>query len=249
MAEVSNRKFYDSLSAFYDSMVNSRKSIKSKKELFRNFITEDMKNAADIGCGSGNDSIALAMNGLRVTGFDSSAEMIKLAKKNAAALGQKISLVNCRTDGIPERYSNKFDITVSMGNTFANIEPKLLAKSVKKIHHILSKNGMLLLQVVNYYPVIKNKKRILNITKDRYYTFIRFYDFLGEKIRFNILSISNSDSSNYTLNSTILYPYGKELLTQTLMKAGFRDIRFYSGLNKGKYEKQYSNDLVIEAIK
>ncbi len=44
----------------YDEMISFEKAVENKKKLLKNFIKPEMKYAADLGCGSGVDSIALA---------------------------------------------------------------------------------------------------------------------------------------------------------------------------------------------
>jgi ubiquinone/menaquinone biosynthesis C-methylase UbiE len=61
-----NRAFYDELASDYDDMISFENAVEKKKKLFKNFLTSEMKASADIGCGSGVDSIALALSGLKV---------------------------------------------------------------------------------------------------------------------------------------------------------------------------------------
>jgi ubiquinone/menaquinone biosynthesis C-methylase UbiE len=85
-----NNAFYDELASDYDEMISFEKSVEKKKNLFKNFLSSEMKSAADIGCGSGVDSIALSLSGLKVTAFDPSSEMLKIAKSNTARMNGKV---------------------------------------------------------------------------------------------------------------------------------------------------------------
>ena len=75
--------FFNLIASDYDEMVSFAQSVKKKKEAFTSIIKSSMKTAADLGCGTGADSIALASLGLKVTGFDPSSEMIRVANENA----------------------------------------------------------------------------------------------------------------------------------------------------------------------
>jgi len=116
-----NKVFYDELASDYDNMISFEKTVENKKKLLKNFLTSKMKSAADVGCGSGVDSIALASLGLNVTAFDPSVEMLKVAEANAKRLNVKVGFHNYSADNVPTEFNNNFDLVTSLGNTFANI--------------------------------------------------------------------------------------------------------------------------------
>jgi len=62
-----NKIFYDQLASDYDAMISFDKAVENKKANLKNIITSEMKSAADIGCGSGVDSNALASLGLKLS--------------------------------------------------------------------------------------------------------------------------------------------------------------------------------------
>ena len=71
---MKNEKFYNEVSPFYDSMISMEKSLIRRKTFYESvFTNKHIKVVADLGCGSGLDSLALASMGLKVSGFDSSA--------------------------------------------------------------------------------------------------------------------------------------------------------------------------------
>ena len=172
-----NNVFYDELASDYDNMISFEKAVEIKKKLFINFVADEMKSAADIGCGSGVDSISLSSLGLKVTSFDPSSEMLKSAKANADRTKAKIDFHNYSADNIPTEFNNNFDLVVSLGNTFANIPPEEFSSSLKRCYQILKPNGHLLIQVLNYEKILAEKQRIVNITageKDISYDFMIF---------------------------------------------------------------------------
>jgi len=116
-----NKVFYDELASDYDNMISFEKTVENKKKLLKNFLTSKMKSAADVGCGSGVDSIALASLDLNVTAFDPSVEMLKVAEANAKRLNVKVGFHNYSADNVPTEFNNNFDLVTSLGNTFANI--------------------------------------------------------------------------------------------------------------------------------
>jgi ubiquinone/menaquinone biosynthesis C-methylase UbiE len=230
-------------------MISFDKAVEKKKTLFKNFIKPVMKYAADLGCGSGVDSIALAALGLKVTAFDPSNEMLEVAKENVERVNVKATFHNQSIDSISEDFYEQFDLAVSLGNTFANIGKEQLVKSLQRCRQILKPKGILLIQILNYEKILNKKQRIVNITEgdDKY--FIRFYDFVGTEIIFNILIFNKQKPSEQKLISTKLFPYTQSDFRNGLKKAGFTSIHFFSDFNLSTYNTKQSKDLIIRADK
>jgi glycine/sarcosine N-methyltransferase len=244
-----NTDFYNSISAEYDSMVNSDSIIKSRKEILKKFIDENCKYAADIGCGTGNDSIALSLNGINVTGFEPSTEMLNTAVRKASAYGRNIVFENTPAGKINKKYYGKFDIAISLGNTIANIKPSELKNAFKKAYMILKDKGKLLIQVLNYDNIRKENKRIVNVTGSDDKLFLRFYDFYPGLLNFNILTINKNNHKEYNLITTRLYEYKKNELAGLLNEQGFKKISFYADFNMNPYNSKNSKDLILLAQK
>ena len=95
-----NKNFFNSVSEFYDEMIVFDKSLINRQNALKKFIKPGMKTAADIGCGTGLDSISLSKLGLKVTSFDISEEMIQHAKSNSGQRNLEIEYVNQSADKI-----------------------------------------------------------------------------------------------------------------------------------------------------
>lgn len=77
---------YSSLSLFYDSFMADTdygKWCDFYEECFRRFCDFPVLNIVDVGCGTGNITIPLSRRGYKMTGIDSSSEMLSLAAKKA----------------------------------------------------------------------------------------------------------------------------------------------------------------------
>lgn len=246
---LSNKEFYNQLASDYDSMISFDSALQRKKKNLVKFIKPGMKLAADLGCGSGLDSIAMASLGLRVVAFDPSSGMIKAARENARREKSHINFLRAPVDLISERFDDKFDLVVSLGNSFANVERKKFHDSLRKCFDILKPGGILLIQVLNYWKVLKKKLRIVNINSAQNNYFIRFYDFIDDGLIFNILSFRKEMPSEYKFISAKLFPYTRVDFDSGLKIAGFGKIRFFSDFNLSVYDKSNSNDLIIKAIK
>jgi ubiquinone/menaquinone biosynthesis C-methylase UbiE len=242
----SNNNFYNSASVYYDKMIDFESALQKRKILLSNFIENKIKSVADVGCGTGVDSISLAQLGLNITAFDPSFEMINIAKENSKRLKTQIDFYNYSASDIPKNFYNKFDLVVSLGNTIANIPNSLIDKSVSKLYKMLKKNGRVLIQVLNYEKILKEKQRIVNITKKDNEYFIRFYDFNKKDITFNILKFNADQTTKKELISTKIFPYTSKELKKVFKETGFKKIELFGSLDKKPFD---ANDLVLFAHK
>jgi SAM-dependent methyltransferase len=240
---MNNSEFYNSFAEDYNLMIPLEKQIESKKKFFKNFIDNKTKSAADLGA----DSISLAQLGLKVTAFEPSIEMLNQAEINFER--QKVEVVthNKKISEIDESYHNKFDLVVSLGNTFANISNDEIETSVEKVLRMLKQNGKAIIQILNYEKVLKQKERIVNITESNEKQFIRFYDFFGDRVYFNILSFQKDNFSNRQLITTEIFPYTKYFLQKLFTQNGVQKLEFYGDMKMSKFNFASSNDLVILA--
>ncbi|TRZ64311.1 class I SAM-dependent methyltransferase [bacterium] len=246
---MKNNKFFDSASGFYDKMISSDNIIKLRSAVLKKFIKPHFATAVDLGCGTGNDSIALTLNGLKVTAFDPSKGMLEKGKTNAERYKALIRFQKSEIENISGKFKNKFDFAVSLGNTLANIKEIKLHLSFRKIFNVLKREGRLVIQILNYDAVKRENKRIINITRDNDFEYIRFYDFHSNYFNFNILKIGRQKLQYFELITTPLFPHNRSLLVNVIKKSGFKKIKCFGGFNSEKFLKYSSKDLIIVADK
>lgn len=246
---LTNEKFFDSFSEYYDSMISFHKLLEKKTNILELFIEEGMIPAADLGCGTGVDSIALANNGLKVSGFDISNGMIAKARKNSEAQKADAEFHNYAIQEIPGSFNEKFDFATSLGNSLANLDKKQLYQAFERTNKILNAKGKFLIQILNYDYVLTQQERIVNITQDEKNYFVRFYDFNNEDLNFNILSFSKDNPAKRELITTKIYPHTESIMKEGLKKAGLKDISAFGDLAKNEFEAGSSKNLVITCIK
>jgi len=245
----SNNNFYNSASVYYDKMIDFESALQKRKILLSNFIENKIKSVADVGCGTGVDSISLSQLGLNVNSFDPSLEMINTARTNSEKHNCKIMFYNFAANNIPKSFYNKFDLVVSLGNTLANIPFGMIEKSVVKLFRLLKKDGRVLIQILNYEKILEDKERIVNITKKDIEYFIRFYDFNKKDITFNILKFNTDQTTKKELISTKIFPYTLKELKKVFKETGFKKIELFGGLDKKPFDAKTSNDLILFAHK
>lgn len=243
------KDFFNNVSDFYDGMTDSSQSISKRKELIRKFLTPGIKTAVDLGCGTGNDSISMGLNGLDVTGFDISEKMIRKARNKSQTYNFNYKFHTYSIDKIPKKFDNRFDIALSLGNSISLIEDTKISKSIERISEILKNNGILIVQILNYALIERTGTRIINIKHDISNTYIRFYDTFSLPLNFNILRLSRENPKDFELHTTKLFPYDKNYIAEVLIQAGFKKIDFFSSLKKEKFDKNKSKDLILVAYK
>ncbi len=187
--------------------------------------------------------------GYKVKSFDPSAQMLDKAKLNAKNRGIDLDSYQFGASQIPDDFNGKFDMVISFGNTFANIEKESFQPSIRKCYDLLNEQGSLFIQVLNYKLIIKEKKRIVNITESEKYFFIRFYDFDEDKINFNILKFSKANPKENNLITTSVFPYTAIDFNNSLLKTGFNSVKIYSDFNKNNSMRRNQKILFIKAVK
>lgn len=226
--KMKNESFYNAVFPFYDSMISFEKSIGKRKAFYEMvFARENIETVADLGCGSGLDSLALARLGLKVTGFDPSAEMIKLAKKNAGNANAEINFYGKGILEIPQKFNNKFDCVVSFGITLANVNKNELNKAFQKIFTLLKPNRLFLFQILNYSRIEKQKETVIGFTDNEELFIVRFNEFLKDEMNFHFLSVNKkmvSASSHYSIKS---YPHKQKFISILLWQSGFSISKYY----------------------
>lgn len=242
-----SKLFFDSISRFYDEMISFKASLKKRQAFYEKILRPDINYGADIGCGTGLDSVALCKNGLKVTAFDISPMMINAAKRNAAEEDCRIKFICSDADGISKKMYGKFDIVVSMGNTLANLSPLKLGRTARLMHDLLRESGILVIQVLNFDKIVRENKRIINIKKIPGKYTVRFYDIHDHYLIFNILNFGSVNTSDYELKTTYLYPYSRTDLSGIFGTAGFNKIKFYGSLQMERFNSGRSNDLFMMA--
>jgi SAM-dependent methyltransferase len=243
-----SKNFYDEISGFYGKMIDFEKNLELRISAYKNIFPVPGK-VVDIGCGIGLDSIALAKNGHLVSAFDPSPKMIEEAKKNAGQYNQKIEARVNSFESIQSQYTGKFNYVVSVGNTIAHLSSAELLKAFKKINRLMAPGGKTFLHILNYDLILRESRRINNISIREGHAIIRFYDLRRNKISFNILSFSIDRPREFNLVTTIHYPHSKKSINNFMKHAGFIKIKFSRNFNGDRFDQKSSKDIFIEAIK
>ena len=241
---ISNKEFFDHLAEDYNGMINFENSLKNKISSLKRIIKPNDRCALDLGCGSGADSIALANLGLMVDAVDHSKEMIEQARKNADKVSDKIKFYNNSITEIGEIFEDKeYDIIVSLGNTLANITSDELKELIKTLSKFLSKNGIIVIQLINFKALPSSGEYILNNAENNSGWIIRKYNINKYDVDF---VIERYDRAKYQTSviKTKLYPQSKEKFLEYAKENGL-SASFFGTLNMEPYKEAFSQNLVV----
>ena len=244
--------FYQSLSPFYDEMIDFETRLKKEKPFFKEIVdTKKIKSAIDIGCGTGIHSILLSELGVESWGIDSSPEMIKVAKANAERRNVKVIFRKLKFENWHLNIKRDFDSIFCLGNSLPHILSKNKLKSViRNIYNRLSAGGVFVIQILNYNRIMMFKERIISVKRVKNHTFIRFYDFYKNGVVFNILILSEENKKiKYKLVSARLRPIYKNELIHIIKETGFKKSYIYSDFERNRFYKNRSKDLVVITLK
>ncbi|MBN2410178.1 class I SAM-dependent methyltransferase [candidate division KSB1 bacterium] len=245
-------KFYENIVGFYDDMTRFSYRIEKEKPVFQNLVKKhNIKTALDVACGTGLHTILLNELGVSATGVDNSPEMLNRAETNARKRGLDLTFINLAMQELDGNINEKFDAVFCLGNSLPHLRDTVaLNDAVSQFSGMLHKGGTVFLQILNYDKILATQNRIVNINYSNNYEFIRFYDFLDHKIRFNLLVIKKeNDKVEHSLNSTELVPYLRDDITRILQNNNFNNIQTFADLRGNPFRQHTSDNLVITAIK
>ncbi len=242
---------YDDLAYVYDMMTDFDNRWFNRDYLWNDLLDKyKPKKVLDFGCGSGFNAIVLGNLGLEVIGIDSSKEMIKRANSNLKQYSEKsnVKFITGNLDNILD-FRGELNWVLCFGNTLAHFSVDELISFLTISYNALKPGGILWIQLLNYHKILKEKKRLINVTGDNNNTFIRFYDFLEDGVKFNIIRLKG-DKLDSEWFSNKLNPVTSDQIRSTFDDLGlFTSIDFYSDLRFNPYILDSSNNLTILAYK
>lgn len=139
-------KIYQKFADYYDILFQSKNYLKEcnfLKQVFKKYAGKKRLSVLDLGCGTGSHSLILAERGNKVTGVDSSAKMIEIARKKAGAKKIKVDFI--QGDIRKANLKKKFDIVLLMFNVIGyQITNKDLFSVFQTAGNHLIKGGLLI---------------------------------------------------------------------------------------------------------
>ncbi|MBI4129875.1 CBS domain-containing protein [Candidatus Roizmanbacteria bacterium] len=257
VAYSSEEEYHDWL-AYHDDFVvkGARRHDIETQNVLQVFQKLGVKKVLDLGCGPGRHALLLAQYKIHVVGIETSKRMYGIAEKHRRQLPLTaqpfVSFI--RGDNLEEvqKLPDSYDAAIFMGNALAH-----LYDSYEKVLSVLNKklpekNGLLLIQLMNFEKVFTTNKRFLTfniqpskLTPEREYAFIDFYDPArksGDPLTLNmaILQYNGKRWISSGTNSTSVAHITKEKIEGLLKKNGFTNLKFYgSNYKEPLFEEKF----------
>jgi len=235
--------FYDDIANDYDDITSQQRRQAAADAFCRRFVDLSLAGTVlDAGCGSGLYALTFARMGLDVIGED-------ISESKDEQLD--VRWISCPFNDITHHITDGIDSVVCMGNSLVHVlDDAELADVMMSFSKVLKPAGLLAIQVLNYDLIVKRQERIVGVTRSGEKEFIRFYDFLDEFVRFNILTIdSQGDNLSADLSSTMHRPYRADELSEACKVAGFKEPQLYGDLNMGPFIPAESPSVILLARK
>ncbi len=253
MAETHTKQaddFYKSLGENYDLMTSdSTRWNDVKLQYDKLFDVFHPRHILDAGCGTGGESILLNDMGFNVTGVDISSEFIRLAMSK---LGPNRRGIKFEIDDLRQLKSvedGSVDFVNCRGNTLPHLTDETdLRLTLKSFKRTVKKDGLLILQWLNYPLIQKQAQRLVGVTGAGDHVFVRFYDFIGDNIvRFNILHMDSDNKWNTEWISTELRTWNGDDVGMLLVETGWKNIEIASNIDRSDFDPDRSKNIVMFA--
>jgi 2-polyprenyl-3-methyl-5-hydroxy-6-metoxy-1,4-benzoquinol methylase len=244
--------FYDKLAPDYDTMTRFGKRFVHEKPFFRLLVDRyNIKTALDAGCGTGFHSLLLSQLGVTVTAVDVSQIMLERLALHAKQMGETIEAVKSSFQDLPKNIQKKFDAIFSLGNSLTHLPTQEdLLQALSNFSSLLKPRGVIFLQNLNYDRIVAQHERVQSVKEEDGVTFVRFYDYENDRIRFNILKLKRqANGIEPELNSIEIRPILKDDLFALLEQAGFVDVKPFGAISMEEYHPEASQNLVVLAAK
>ena len=245
--------FYDQLADEYDTIVNTLARVGAARK-FADWLLAGraVQRVMDVACGTGLYARVFASRGLDVTAADVSGAMIAKARHTPPAQGESpIHWLTAPMQAIDQHAAGPFDAVLCMGNSLPHLlEDADLAASLVAFRRVLVAGGVAVIQLLNYDRILAAGERIVGITRhggaDDTREYVRFYDFLDGRVRFNILGIRwGPQGCEHELHQTELRPYRPAEVREALLAAGFARVELFGSLDGQPFDPAASDTVTV----
>jgi len=219
--------FYTSIAKYYQHLFPANpKQVK----FLSTILPYNGAKILDVGCATGDLSFALTKFGFPIWAFDFDAEMIEIAQnaKSEETMFPIFEQLDMRLldQHYPEAF---FDTVICFGNTLVHLQnDDDIKQFLLASHKVLSKDGTLTIQILNYRYIIENKINSLPPIENDFIHFDRSYEFTegSSLIDFNT-KLTIKSTGEVIQNSVKLYAVTQAKLQQLLDEIGFNKLEFF----------------------
>jgi glycine/sarcosine N-methyltransferase len=146
-----------------------------------------------------------------------------------------------------------FDAVFCRGNTLPHLLNRDdLKAALRSFQRVVRPGGYLVLQWLNYHRILEKRERLVGVREFNNKMILRFYDFNGEYVVFNIVIIDkdkgNSSSKGKMIvswNSTTLHPWTMSEVEPILKETGWMVEMCWGGSDRSLFENDNSKDILL----
>ncbi len=192
----------------------------------------------DVGCGTGNLSIALAGRGYAVVGIDADAEMISRAEMRAGADARFLRMDMTK---IGDEFGPKaFEAVLCFGNTLVHLtDLGAIRGFLEAASRVLVPGGLLLLQIINYDRILDQALKGLPTIENEHVRFERNYSLDPDTGLVLFHTILTGKKTGEVFENTIpLYPLRERQLCSFIEDAGFTDIKLFGSFSRAPFSHE-----------
>lgn len=217
-----SENFYTSIAPYYQHIFPFNPA---HVEFLRQVLPYNGAKVLDVGCATGDLAFALTHFGFPTWAFDFDARMIETAQqtKQEDTMFPVFEQLDMRL--LDERYPESFfDTIICFGNTLVHLlSDEDISRFLQASHKILSAEGKLSLQILNYDYIFDQKVNSLPIIENEHVRFERSYDLKENLSLINFNTDLMVKETGHTIsNSVQLNPIRKNRLQGLLEDSGFK---------------------------
>jgi glycine/sarcosine N-methyltransferase len=220
-------RFYSSIAKYYQHIFPLNPE---QIRFLSNILPYNGAKVLDVGCATGDLSFALTRFGFPTWSFDFDFEMIEIARKEKPedTLFPVFEHLDMRL--IDQHYPEVFfDTVICFGNTLVHLlSDDDIRQFLRASHRVLSSEGTLNIQILNYNHIFKNQLKSLPLIDNEHISFERHYEYGDDTgiIDFNT-KLTVKPTGQEILNSVKLYAVRQEKLQELLIETGFDKIEYF----------------------
>lgn len=204
-------------------------------EFLKQVLPYNGARVLDVGCATGELAFALTHFGFPTWALDFDDQMVQIARKTKQEDSMFPVFEKLDMRQIDERFPESyFDTVICFGNTVVHLlNDDDIRKFIQSVFKVLSPEGKLTIQILNYQLILENQVKSLPIIDNEHIRFERNYEFESgyELIDFNT-KLTVKSTGQIIENSTKLYAIRPNKLQEILKKAGFVNIEFFGSFNR-----------------
>lgn len=225
---------YKNISKFYDQIFPLKET---KKEFIKSLKKTAAGKALEIGCANGEVSFYLEQLGYKPVGIDLNTDLINLADKKKNKINSDADFIELNMLDLNKTFEKgSFELATCFGNTLVHLNDNFEIKNFAlSIFELLNKDGVFVIQIVNYDRVITDKVTSLPIIETADIKFTRKYSILSNlQINFETELLIKPVKKTFS-DSTMLYPLRQTELAEILKSAGFTT-EFFGSFSKEPFK-------------